>query len=53
MYGKRPFFLNATVTVAFLPGASVGVFFPAILKSCETLPRLMTVKATVVPAGPR
>ena len=36
--------------VAERPGASSGVFFPAILKSCETLPLFVTLKITL-PVG--
>ena len=36
--------------VAERPGESSGVFFPAILKSWETLPLLVTAKITV-PVG--
>ena len=42
-----PFFANFTVSFAALPGSSVFVFLPPILKSCEILPLLMTVKITV------
>ncbi len=45
-----PFFANFTVSFADLPGSSVLVFLPPILKSCEILPLLMTVKTTV-PVG--
>ena len=47
-----PFFANLTVSSWRLPGASVFVFLPPILKSCEILPLLMTVKITV-PVGTR
>ena len=39
-----------TRNVAECPGESSGVFFPAILKSWESLPLLVTVKITV-PVG--
>src|SRR4051812_13351042 len=42
-----PFFVNLTVSLADLPGASTLVFLPAILKSWATLPLLTTVKITV------
>src|SRR5690349_14335830 len=45
--GYRPFFENVTRNVAACPRARSGVFFPAILKSWEILPLLVTVKITV------
>ena len=42
--------MNFTVSFAALPGSSVFVFLPPILKSCEILPLLITVKITV-PVG--
>jgi hypothetical protein len=45
-YGYRPFFENLTRKVAECLGERSGVFFPAILKSCETLPLFLTVKIT-------
>jgi hypothetical protein len=36
-----------TRNLAECPGESSGVFFPAILKSWEILPLLVTVKTTV------
>ena len=45
--GVTPFFENVTRNVAKRPGLRSGVFFPAILKSWETLPLLVTVKITV------
>ena len=45
-----PFFVNFTVSFAVLPGSSDFVFLPPILKSCEILPLLITVKMTV-PVG--
>ena len=45
-----PFFVNFTVSFAVLPGSSDFVFLPLILKSCEILPLLITVKTTV-PVG--
>ncbi len=45
-----PFFGNLTVSIGDLPGSSDFVFLPAILKSCEILPLLRTVKITV-PVG--
>jgi hypothetical protein len=45
-YGYRPFFESLTRKVAECLGERSGVFFPAIAKSCETLPPFVTVKIT-------
>jgi hypothetical protein len=39
--------LNVTVSLALLPFASVGVFLPAILKSCRSEPLFATANVTV------
>ena len=38
--------MKVTFTLPALPGAISGLFFPVILKSCETLPLLASLKVT-------
>jgi hypothetical protein len=45
-YGYFPA-LSVTVSFPDLPGASIAVFLPAILKSCASFPLFTTVKTTV------
>src|SRR5439155_5288114 len=49
LYGHEPA-LSVAVIDALLPGFSSGVFLAPILKSCESLPLLVTLKTTV-PCG--
>jgi hypothetical protein len=45
-YGYRPVFERLSRKVAECLGERSGVFFPAIAKSCVTLPLFVTVKIT-------